>query len=118
MPDGQSAIAACQDHPPNLIMIDTGIQDMKAIDLFQNSVYGKNYPSCTRSCSSYKANHSHSDRMAALEAGVDDYIHKPFDIQELLLRVRNNLPQSDAIGRYDYGVARDGWLWKMKSDID
>ena len=107
VPDGRSAIEACQEHTPNLIIIDTGIQDMKALDLFQN-LYTVKIIHRVPIMFLVHANHSHSDRMAALDAGVDDYIGKPFDIVELQLRIRNNLPRPTQ--SVDMITGLPGWM--------
>ncbi len=107
VPDGRSAITACQDSPPNLILIDTAIQDMKAIDLFEN-LYTVKIIHRVAILFLVQANHAHTERMVALEAGVDDYIAKPFDIVELELRVRNNLPRPTQT--VDIITGLPGWM--------
>ncbi len=107
VPDGRSAIEACQDIPPNLIIIDTSITDMTALDLFQN-LYTVKIIHRVPIMFLVHTGHSHSDRMAALEAGVDDYISKPFDIMELQLRIRNNLPHPTQ--SVDMITGLPGWM--------
>ncbi len=91
--NGRDAISRSQQKPPQLVLIDTNLPDIPALDLF-------------RRLRSFKQAHhipilflgqsddSHTDKMAALDAGVDDYIPKPFDVLELQLRLKNALPPS------------------------
>lgn len=112
---GQDALTACEDHPPNLILIDTGITDMTALDLFKN-LYTVKIIHRIPIIFLVHANHSHADRVAALDAGVDDYISKPFDIVELQLRIRNLLPQPTE--SVDLITGLPGWMAVEKEVAD
>ncbi len=89
--NGRDALTSCQQNPPHLILIDTDLPDMTALQLLQQlqptklahriSIFFLGQPEDNR-----------DQRMKALEMGVDDYIAKPFDIVELQFRVKNALP--------------------------
>ncbi len=90
--NGRDALALCQQTPPHLILIDTHLPDMSALELLQQlqplkiihhiPVFFLGQPDDGR-----------DQRMKALEMGVDDYIAKPFDVVELQFRVKNALPR-------------------------
>ncbi|HID51310.1 MAG TPA: response regulator transcription factor [Anaerolineae bacterium] len=91
--NGRDAIARCQQKSPQLILIDTNLPDMPALALFQQ-LY--NFKLIHRIPILFlgQSDDSHQVKMAALDAGVDDYIPKPFDVLELQLRLKNALPPS------------------------
>lgn len=90
--NGRDALAMCQQTPPHLLLIDTDLPDMPALQLFQQlqplklvnhiPVFFLGQPDDGR-----------DQRMKALEMGVDDYIAKPFDVVELQFRIKNALPR-------------------------
>lgn len=91
--NGRDALNFCQETPPNLILIDSNLPDMNALDLFQQIIplkFVNNIPVFFIG----QRNESRDKRMQALELGVDDFIHKPFDVVELQFRIKNALPES------------------------
>ena len=84
---GQLADAALRDHDYDLLVLDwmlprrDGLQVLKAL---------RGSGSCARVLM-LSARDTVADRVAALDAGADDYLGKPFDSRELLARVRANL---------------------------
>jgi DNA-binding response OmpR family regulator len=90
-PDGYTALDMIRDALPNLILLDVGLPDMDGYELFRQfrqSVRTRYIPVIFLTRRSKKA-----DRIAGLQLGADDFITKPFDLEELYLRVQN------AIGR-------------------
>lgn len=88
---GRDALAQCQQTPPDLILVDTDLPDMTALQLFQQLQPVKlmhHIPVFFLG----QSGDGRDQRMKALEMGVDDYISKPFDIVELQFRVKNALP--------------------------
>lgn len=91
---GALALDICRQTPPDLILIDTNLQDQHPLDLFQSllpikfmhrlPIFFLGQQEATR-----------EQRMKALEMSVDDYISKPFDIIEFQFRVKNALPGPD-----------------------
>ena len=89
---GAAALDACQAHRPDLIILDIRLPD---IDGYQ--VAGRlrsNRRTDDIPIIFLTEKRSRADRLQGLELGADDYITKPFDIQELRLRVRNALRRS------------------------
>ncbi len=81
--DGQSALHSAAQRPVSVMILDLGLPDMD----------GKTVISALREWSSVpilvlSARHGSSDKVEALDAGADDYITKPFGLDELLARLR------------------------------
>jgi len=71
---------------PDLLVVDLGLPDGDGIDLIKDVRGWSNVPIVVLSARS-----DESDKIAALDAGADDYLTKPFGVGELLARVRANL---------------------------
>lgn len=75
----------------DLIMLDLGLPDADGLDLVSEIRAASTIPIVVAS-----ARQGSSDRVAALERGADDYLTKPFDPAELLIRLRNLLSRCSA----------------------
>lgn len=71
---------------PDLLVVDLGLPDGDGLDLIRDVRGWSNVPIVVLS-----ARVDESDKIAALDAGADDYLTKPFGVGELLARVRANL---------------------------
>lgn len=71
---------------PDLLIVDLGLPDADGLDLIRDVRGWSNVPIVVLS-----ARVDESDKVAALDAGADDYLTKPFGMGELLARVRANL---------------------------
>ena len=71
---------------PDLLVVDLGLPDGDGLDLIRDVRAWSNVPIVVLS-----ARADESDKIAALDAGADDYLTKPFGVGELLARVRANL---------------------------
>jgi two-component system KDP operon response regulator KdpE len=71
---------------PDLLIVDLGLPDGDGIDLIRDVRGWSNVPILVLS-----ARTDESDKIAALDAGADDYLVKPFGLGELMARVRANL---------------------------
>jgi two-component system KDP operon response regulator KdpE len=71
---------------PDLLVVDLGLPDGDGLDLIRDVRGWSNVPIVVLS-----ARADESDKIAALDAGADDYLTKPFGVGELLARVRANL---------------------------
>jgi len=71
---------------PDLLVVDLGLPDGDGLDLIRDVRSWSNVPIVVLS-----ARADESDKIAALDAGADDYLTKPFGVGELLARVRANL---------------------------
>jgi DNA-binding response OmpR family regulator len=85
--DGATALRLIGDAPPNVILLDVGLPDIEGYELFERfrqRVRSRHIPVIFLTRRSRK-----SDRLAGLQLGADDFISKPFDLEELYLRVHN-----------------------------
>lgn len=82
-PDGKTAILEASTHNPDVIFLDLGLPDMDGVDTIRKVRSWSNMPIIVIS-----ARADDDDKLAALDAGADDYLTKPFSIVELLARLR------------------------------
>ena len=81
--DLRAALAAVSTHPPDLVLLDLGLPDGDGVD-FVHTVRGwSNLPILVVS-----ARDAERTKVAALDAGADDYLTKPFGLDELRARIR------------------------------
>lgn len=81
--DGESAILEASSHNPDIMLLDLGLPDIDGIQVIQNIRSWSNMPIIVISARS-----EDSDKIEALDAGADDYLTKPFSVEELLARLR------------------------------
>jgi two-component system KDP operon response regulator KdpE len=82
-PDGQSALLAATQHPLAVIILDLGLPDIDGVEVIRRLRSWTSTPVIVLS-----ARHGSDDKVHALDAGADDYITKPFGLEELLARLR------------------------------
>ncbi len=82
-PDGVTALAAATKAPPDLVIVDLGLPDMDGVEVIEGIRGWLAVPIIVLS-----ARHLEQAKVRALDAGADDYITKPFGMDELLARVR------------------------------
>ena len=76
---------------PDVILLDLGLPDMDGVTLIQKIRSWSNLPIIVISARS-----EDSDKVSALDAGADDYLTKPFSVEELLARIRAALRKRGA----------------------
>jgi DNA-binding response OmpR family regulator len=96
---GGDALAATQRQAPNLIVLDINLPDISGYDV------------CRKLRTTTRTRHipiifltqkdERSDKIIGLESGADDYITKPFDIEELKLRVKNAIDSAERSRKVD-----------------
>src|ERR1043166_9469273 len=82
-PDGATALRLAAAHQPDVVMLDLGLPDMDGIDVLKALRGWTRVPVLVLS-----ARQGSEEKVAALDAGADDYITKPFNMNELLARLR------------------------------
>ena len=82
-PNGRSAILEAASHNPDIVLLDLGLPDMDGVEIIRNIRSWSNMPIIVVSARS-----EDSDKIEALDAGADDYLTKPFSVEELLARLR------------------------------
>lgn len=83
---GAAAILEAASQQPDIIILDLGLPDMDGVDIIQKIRTWSEVPILVVS-----ARAEDEDKIAALDAGADDYLTKPFSVNELLARLRVTL---------------------------
>jgi two-component system, OmpR family, KDP operon response regulator KdpE len=83
---GQEGLAAAETRQPDLIILDLGLPDMDGLEVIRRLREWTLVPIIVLS-----AKGQETTKVAALDAGADDYIAKPFGVSELLARMRVSL---------------------------
>jgi two-component system KDP operon response regulator KdpE len=86
---GAEALEAVIDHHPDIIFLDLGLPDMDGIEVTRRLREWTQTPVIVLSVRDRE-----TDKIAALDAGADDYLTKPFGMGELMARVRGVLRRS------------------------
>lgn len=80
---GKAAIMETASHNPDIILLDLGLPDMDGLEVIERIRSWSNVPIIVISARS-----EDTDKIDALDAGADDYLTKPFSVEELLARLR------------------------------
>ncbi len=88
---GAQALQQASRHPPDLVILDLGLPDLDGVEVIQGL---RGWTAAPIIVLSGRADAV--DKVAALDAGADDYVTKPFGMEELLARIR-------AVGRRAIG---------------
>jgi two-component system KDP operon response regulator KdpE len=80
---GHEALAKVVERQPDLILLDLGLPDLDGLEVTRRL---RDW--CTVPVVVLSVRDSEADKVAALDAGADDYLTKPFGLQELLARLR------------------------------
>jgi two-component system response regulator MprA len=81
--DGRSGLNQARDHQPDLVILDWMLPGMDGLEVCHRLRMGGKVPILMLT-----AKDAIQDRVQGLDAGADDYMVKPFDLDELLARVR------------------------------
>ena len=81
--DGATALQAAAHHTPDLVILDLGLPDMQGVEVIRRLRTWTAVPIIVLS-----GRVDSRDKVDALDAGADDYVTKPFGVDELLARVR------------------------------
>lgn len=90
---GELAVMEAASRNPDLIMLDLGLPDIDGVEVISKIRGWSAVPIIVIS-----ARTEDSDKIGALDAGADDYLTKPFSVEELLARVRASLRRSGMAG--------------------
>ncbi|MGZ4497089.1 MAG: response regulator transcription factor, partial [Nocardioides sp.] len=82
-PDGRTALQACREDDPDLVVLDLGLPDLPG-----SEVLARLRAWCALPVIGISARQESADKVGALDAGADDYVTKPFGMEELLARIR------------------------------
>lgn len=95
---GVAALLEAASYSPDVVILDLGLPDMDGVDIIKKVRGWSNLPIIVVS-----ARNEDSDKVSALDAGADDYLTKPFSVDELLARLRVALRRV----RYDSQKLKD-----------
>jgi len=104
-PTGEDALAMAAHHRPDAVILDLGLPGLSGIEVIEGLRGWTNVPIIILS-----ARGAERDKVAALDAGADDYVTKPFGMDELLARLRASLrrnapaPESALVETPDFVV--------------
>lgn len=87
---GQAAVMAASTSMPDVIFLDLGLPDMDGTEVIRKVRTWSGLPIIVIS-----ARAEESDKIEALDAGADDYLTKPFSVEEMLARLRATLRRLD-----------------------
>jgi two-component system KDP operon response regulator KdpE len=99
---GEEGVIGAADEQPDLVLLDLGLPDLDGTEVIRRIRGFSDVPVIVLS-----VRESQSDKVAALDAGADDYVTKPFGMEELLARTRAALrragPDEPAVPNLRYG---------------
>ena len=81
--NGNSAIMEASSHNPDIVLLDLGLPDIDGVEVIERIRTWSDMPIIVISARS-----EDKDKIDALDAGADDYLTKPFSVEELLARLR------------------------------
>ncbi len=87
---GEQALMAAMSHKPDIMLLDLGLPDMDGIEVLKKVRAWSHMPTIV-----ITARSEDSDKIEALDAGADDYLTKPFSVDEMLARIRVALRRVD-----------------------
>lgn len=87
---GTAALKVAAQYPPDLVILDLGLPDLDGVDVIRGLRGWTEAPILVLS-----GRTDSTDKVEALDAGADDYVTKPFGIDELLARMRAVLRRSN-----------------------
>jgi len=90
---GKKGMEMIKEKEPDLVLLDVGLPDIDGFELckaLRSDVKTKNYPIIMLT-----ARTEDNDRIEGLKLGADDYITKPYNAEELILRIKNLLKRTE-----------------------
>ncbi len=81
--NGENAIMQASSHNPDIVLLDLGLPDIDGVEVIKKIRSWSEMPIIVISARS-----EDNDKIEALDAGADDYLTKPFSVEELLARIR------------------------------
>lgn len=102
--DGEEGLYIAREYPVNVAIVDIGLPKLSGIELLQQlRAAGKTFPVLILT-----ARGRWQDKVDGLDAGADDYLVKPFHIEELVARVKALLRRAAGLSRpeVEYGPIR------------
>ncbi|MEV0094515.1 response regulator [Streptomyces sp. NPDC050738] len=92
-PDGATALELAAARHPDVVVLDLGLPDMDGVEVIKGLRGWTRVPILVLS-----ARHTSDEKVEALDAGADDYVTKPFGMDELLARLRAAVRRAEPVG--------------------
>jgi two-component system KDP operon response regulator KdpE len=92
--DGRTALDACREDAPDVVLLDLGLPDRSGFEVLRDLRGWSTIPVIVVS-----ARHGSTDKVDALDLGADDYVTKPFGMEELLARLRAAVRRAGSVDR-------------------
>jgi two-component system KDP operon response regulator KdpE len=102
---GQAGLKQAIEQPPDLVLLDLGLPDMDGLEVTRRLREWSKVPIIVLS-----ARNQEHDKIAALDAGADDYLTKPFGVGELMARIRAARRHTEPAGQPKDPVFKTGEL--------
>ncbi|MFJ5559480.1 response regulator [Streptomyces sp. NPDC093250] len=90
---GAAALRTAAEHHPDVVVLDLGLPDMDGVEVIRGLRGWSRVPILVLS-----ARHASDEKVQALDAGADDYVTKPFGMDELLARLRAAVRRAEPAG--------------------
>ncbi|MFD7908981.1 response regulator [Kitasatospora sp. NPDC059722] len=94
--DGASALELAAARHPDVVVLDLGLPDMDGVEVIRGLRGWTRVPIIVLS-----ARHASDEKVEALDAGADDYVTKPFGMDELLARMRAAVRRAEPVAGED-----------------
>lgn len=91
-PTGDIAVMEAVSYNPDIVLLDLGLPDIDGVDVIKKIRSWSNMPIIVISARS-----EDTDKIHALDSGADDYITKPFSVEELMARLRVSIRRINCI---------------------
>jgi two-component system KDP operon response regulator KdpE len=91
--DGATALQLAATRHPDVVVLDLGLPDMDGVEVIRGLRGWTRVPILVLS-----ARHTSDEKVEALDAGADDYVTKPFGMDELLARLRAAVRRAEPVG--------------------
>ncbi|CAL9607805.1 Transcriptional regulatory protein KdpE [Streptomyces sp. enrichment culture] len=91
--DGAGALRTAAARHPDVVVLDLGLPDMDGVEVIRGLRGWSRVPILVLS-----ARHASEEKVQALDAGADDYVTKPFGMDELLARLRAAVRRAEPVG--------------------
>ncbi len=102
--DGAAALRTAAAHHPDVVVLDLGLPDMDGVEVITALRGWSRVPILVLS-----ARHASEEKVQALDAGADDYVTKPFGMDELLARLRAAVRRAEPADAGDTVVETDAF---------
>ncbi|MET9960258.1 response regulator [Streptomyces sp. NPDC006326] len=102
--DGAGALELAAARHPDVVVLDLGLPDMDGVEVIKGLRGWTRVPILVLS-----ARHSSDEKVEALDAGADDYVTKPFGMDELMARLRAAVRRAEPLAGGDVVVETDGF---------